>query len=210
MNDQELKIKEYRTIEAKKKNLMGLNGKFGYILAALGQPIINHAESGGLYASNAADFLENWDTIVKDSTNFQPGTAEEIMKQIPTADTVEHNVPEGWEWYGDLDAEVFDEQKAGWHFDGLSRGMHLEITYKKSEKNLIVTYKGYQVFKEHSGDLRTYVPSEKWEPMIERLYKLSVEILKERGKLKLIEQNKMNKYKKAGWLTRLQEKWGFS
>ena len=39
MNDQELKIKEFRTIEAKKKQFMGLQGKFGYILAAMGQPI---------------------------------------------------------------------------------------------------------------------------------------------------------------------------
>ena len=208
-NDQELKIKEFRTVEAKKKNLMGLNGKLGYILAALGQPIIHHAESGGLFSQTEADFLDNWDRIIKDSANLKPGTADEIMKQIPTADMVEHNIPEGWEWYSDLESEVFDEQIVGLHFDGLSRGMHLEITYKKNEKNLIVTYKGYQVFKEHSGDLRAYVPSDKWEPMIERLYNLSKDILKERGKLKLVQTNKISKHRKAGWLVKLQERWGF-
>ena len=165
-NDQELKIKEYRTIEAKKKNLMGLRGKFGYILVAMGQPIILHAESGGLFSQT---FMDDWDVEIKDSSNFTPGTPEEIMKQIPTADSDFQNIPEGWEWNSESAIEVFDEQKAGWHFDGLQRGMHLEITYKESDKNLVVYYKGYLVFKEHAGDLRTYVPHDDWENMIERL-----------------------------------------
>lgn len=204
-NDQELKIKEFRTVEAKKKNLMGLHGKFGYILAAMGQPIIAHAEGGGLFSQT---FLDDWDKPTKDPMNLH-GSSEEIMKQIPTADEIEHNSPEGWEWNSDLEAEIYDEQAIGWHFDGLNRGMHLEITYKDREKNLLVFYKGYQVFKEHAGDLRAYAPSDKWESLIEQLYKKAVVILKERGKIKAIAADKKSQAKKSTWLIRLQERWGF-
>jgi hypothetical protein len=207
MEDKELRIKEYRTVEAKKKNLMGLHGKLGYILSAMGQPIIAHAEGGGLFSQT---FLDDWDYQPKDSSNLQPGSAEEIMKQIPTADTVSHDIPEGWEWNSDLEADIFDEQAIGWHFDGLSRGMHIEITYKEKDKNLLVYYKGYLIFKEHAGDLKSYVPGPEWELIIERLYKSSVQILKERGKIKLIERTKKNQAKKITWLAKLQTRWGFN
>lgn len=206
MNEQELKIKEFRTVEAKKKNLLGLHGKFGHILSALGQPIVHHADMGGLFSQT---FLDDYDTDYKDSLNLKPGTPMEIMKQIPTADSDYMQPPEGWEWQCDLDIDTFSEQAIGWHFDGLNRGMHLEITYKNSDKNLIVTYKGYVVYKEHSGDLRAYVPSEKWEVLIEKLYKLSVRVLKERGKLKLVQSNKLSQAKRSAWLGKLWNRWGF-
>lgn len=203
MEDKELKIKEFRTTQAKKKNLMGLNGKFGYILAAIGQPIILHAESGGLFDQT---FLESEEESQESDLS---GTPEEIMAQIPTADSDLQNPPEGWEWSSDRAMQLFDEQKVGWHFDGLSRGMHLEITYQGTEKNLLVHYKGFLVYKEHSGDLRTYVPHDDWENMIETLYKFSVKILKKRSQLKLINKNKKSQLKKDTWLNKLWNRWGF-
>ena len=207
MNDQELKIKEFRTIEAKKKNYMGMQGKFGYILAALGQPILAQMSGGGMFTQT---YMANYDEEPKDPSDFKPGTPEEIMKQIPSADEVGHNPPDGWEWHCDWDADIYDEQLVGYNFNGLSRGMHLEITYKKSDKNLLVYYKGYQVFKEHAGDLRAYAPSEKWESLIDRLYKSAVKILKERANLKLVQAKKKSQAKKENWLVKLQERWGFN
>ena len=55
MQEHEEKIKQLRTLEAKKKDLMGLNGKLGHILLRLGQPIINHQEGGKYFEQQYLD-----------------------------------------------------------------------------------------------------------------------------------------------------------
>jgi hypothetical protein len=61
----------------------------------------------------------------------------------------------------------------GWIYDGLRQGLHLEIKYFNPENKLTVYYKGYEVYKEVSGELEAYAPFEEWEDPIKELYKVA-------------------------------------
>jgi hypothetical protein len=109
------------------------------------------------------------------------------------------------------DLPVFDEEEmtaiAGHAFDGLSRGMHLEI--KNLENRLSVTYKGFPVYLEESGDLQRYVPFQEWEDQIERLYKVAAKLRKEDKKVKKGMKEQVAERAKNKWFRRMFEKWGF-
>ena len=96
-NDYENQIKEKRTIEASKKNMMGKNGKLGMILKHFGETIVSQE---GMF-SDVSYFDHFWEDGEEDDESMQ--TFEE----------------------GSLSRDV------GSFFDGLSRGMHLEIKYMK-------------------------------------------------------------------------------
>src|SRR4051812_28705772 len=102
-------IREKRTIRAAKENLMGPSGKLGIILQAFGSPIIR--QGSGLVDTN---FLQN---------PFEEGPHTEYQPTISGQD--------GPVSYHDeiLDAKDEYTYNEGLHFDGLSRGMHLEIVY---------------------------------------------------------------------------------
>lgn len=95
----------------------------------------------------------------------------------------------------------------GWIFDGLSRGMHIEIKYIDPEKRLVVHYKGFRVYEEIAGDLDAFVPGE-WEPLIERLYKVAAErrkyVKREMGQVRKAEVLA----EQQGFLQRLRSRWG--
>ena len=146
-NDYENKIKEKRTIEASKKNLMGKNGKLGIILKHLGEPIVSQE---GLF-SDVSYFDHFWE----DEDN------DESMQTFPD---------------GSLSHDV------GIFFDGLSRGMHLDIKYMENKRELTVYEKGYLVYKESSGDLLCYIPKESWEKKINNLHERAKHMEKSKKK----------------------------
>jgi hypothetical protein len=84
MNEREKRIREQREMEANRKGIMGLNGKFGTIVRNLGQPIISHG--GGMYESNQASYLDFWE---EDEEEVMPTFAEEESVQEI-----------GWHWDG--------------------------------------------------------------------------------------------------------------
>lgn len=103
------------------------------------------------------------------------------------------------------DEEVIAE---GWVFDGLSRGIHIDIKYLDFEKTLTCDYKGYRVYTEIAGDLFSYAPFVEWENDIDRLYRAAikkrekvVQIEEEAAKEEAIEENK-------NFLQRLRFRWG--
>lgn len=99
-------------------------------------------------------------------------------------------------------------QKEGLVFDGLSRGMHLEIKYFFATKKLTVDYKGYRVYTEINGELDSYAPFPDWENLIERLYKQAKEKEKKVGKeMELEEQHSMAE-KAKNFLQMLRMRWG--
>jgi hypothetical protein len=167
---QERVIREKRTIEATRKNLMGPSGKLGFIARFLGSPIIR--QGSGLFDQS---FLED--------------PYSHPMETIPESE----------------DVETYEQ---GYVFDGLSRGMHIEVKYAKAEKRLWCTYKGYLVYSEISGDLEGYAPFEEWENMIDRLYKVAKDKKKklELDMEPLVEQVAHRK-KQAFW-QKLRFKWG--
>lgn len=96
----------------------------------------------------------------------------------------------------------------GYVFDGLSRGMHLEIRYINKESKLTVDYRGYRVYTEIAGDIAAFAPFPEWMDMIEKLYKIAVE--KQKKKFADCEEEDVIEIKKqqATWLQKLRMRWG--
>lgn len=105
----------------------------------------------------------------------------------------------------DLDTSVYN---LGYIFDGLNRGMHLEIKYLSYEKKLTCDYKGYQVYKEVAGNLECYAPFSEWETLIDNLYKITQTTARKKKK-QMAEEEKTKKLTHAvGFLQKLRERWG--
>lgn len=176
MFEKEKLVKEQRLSEATRKNLVGLEGKFGTILKYLGDSIIGHSQGGGggLFESNPMSDV--WDI--------------EEDESIPTAD---------------LDDNVMEE---GMHFDGLRRGIHLEIIYKIASKEIAVLFEGYDVYRESEGELICYIPSERWESIIDKLFKIA----KGKEVKHKVESKKRNEAEaeklKSNFLKHLKKAWG--
>lgn len=189
-NEIEARIKEQRLAEATKKGLIGQAGKIGTVLKFLGSPIISQSEA----------------TIFLDTQ----GTGEE-QEGIPVMDIDGATRPEGSEW---SDAEIyptpFNIRPIGFHFDGLNRGMHLEILYKEDSSEMIVYYRGVCVFKEVQGDLLCYVPNIEWEGWISSLFKIAKKTQREEKEREFQEKVKDAEVAKSSWLRDLASRWGFS
>lgn len=98
--------------------------------------------------------------------------------------------------------------KMGYLFDGLNRGMHLEIKYLAYEKKLTCHYKGYEVYREIEGDLKAYAPFSEWETLIDKLYKITQTTARAKKK-QLAKDEKAEKLTHAaGFLQKLRERWG--
>lgn len=202
MNDKEQLIKQKRTEEALVKGFIGLDGKIGLIVKNLGQPIIDQSQGWlGGYGFSATE-LPNYET-----TEVDPNDPYQIPTIIDAGD--EEQELTGWMWTENRQSALpVSMQQLGWHFDGLSRGMHLEIKYDKELTELTVHYKGYLVFKEKAGDLQAYNPNADWEQYIEKLYKIAKQKdnkAKQEIKIEKIENAKKNK---KNWVQKLRETWG--
>lgn len=185
---QENPIREKRTIEATKKNLMGVTGKFGVILQAFGTPIVrqgtSYTDTAFLMDPYENDIYEEFET----TASGQQGPSR-YRDEIRTAD--------------------FDNAyNEGLIFDGLSRGIHLEITYWQADSHLKVLYKGYPVYVEIAGELEGYAPFQEWEDIIEKLYKTAKEKAKKDKEIKEKEfAEKIQKRKNDFWQN-LRMRWG--
>ena len=180
MDSEQILIKEKRTIEALKKDLMGPGGKLGTICKYLGSQI--HYQGGGLDGICLSDPY--------DTPNDFSYNNEDILKDLQEFDE---------------NGSVYE---IGWIFCGLSSGMHLEIKYIDNEKKLTTTYKGRIVYTEISGELESYTPSKDWESMIEKLYKIAKEKKKKRIALDKIERKELIVEKQKSFLQKMIDKWG--
>ena len=196
MKDQEKRIKDQRTIEAHRKNLMGLEGKLGCILKYLGEPIVRQSEGDWFHTAN---YMEN-----EDRDFDWGGTPEEIITQIPTENWGEMVSDECYR----SERKSYDVEEIGLNFDGLSRGMHLEIRYIEDEGQLTVKWEGNLVYKEVAGDLHAYLPMPEWEDKINLLFPLA----KKREVTKAHEMMDARKIKsqvdKISFLEKIRKKWG--
>lgn len=181
-------VREKRTIEATKKNLMGPMGKLGIIVRNLGSPIIRQG-TGFFEESFLDDPYEDFKDDVYETTASN--------QQGPLA-------------YKDEILDLSDDfvQNEGYIFDGLSRGMHMEIQYHGSNHKLTVTYQGFVVYKEIAGELEAYAPNQEWEDMIERLYTAAKKQEKFSDKQKRLELAEKVKEKKMTFWNRLKQRWG--
>ena len=191
--DFENKIKEERTLEANKKGLVGKNGKIGIILRNLGSPIISQKE-GGIYRD--VNYFEDY---------YKDSSEDENIIPILEIENIER--PQSSEWSEEKSPRVQATSDAiGLHFDGLSRGMHLEIKYKDFDSELSVSYKGYCVFNETKGELIAYSPGE-WESLIDKLYKVSKEKQRKNNEKQFEESILENEKQKNIWWQKIKSKW---
>ncbi len=181
-------IREKRTIEANKKNLMGPSGKLGVILEAFGTAIVKQGSS-----LHEERYFEN------------PYEDDVYTERSPTLSGEGGPIS-----YRDEILTYEDEfmHNEGLMFDGLSRGMHLEIVYWHAENKLKVNYKGYTVYLEIAGELESYAPFEEWENLIEKLFLYSKKKLKENKKIKEQKMIEEIDKKKRSFLENLRMRWG--
>lgn len=201
MYEKEKLIREQRTIEATRKGLMGLDGKLGCILRFLGKPVLG--ESGGWFESNEGEDFH--------SHLFEDEGGKKLGEPIESGN---NEVDDGgWrgtsqEFAGIRRASEDDGgMQIGWHFDGLSRGMHLEIQYMEERHELAVSWKGYSVYREVAGELHQYVPGD-WEDSVNQLHtsaKKKENVARRFG----VEDMKEESYrKKLNFLETLRQLWG--
>ncbi len=180
--EREKTIRAQRTIDAVRNNLMGVGGKLGVILRYLGQPLRQHG-CGMHQASSLDDYLGEpyW-------THADEFGEEDGVQEADPYETI---------------------RTIGYMFDGLSRGMWLEIVYKLDESTIRVLWKGYEVYREEAGELEAYVPSREWEDCIDRLY----EQAKQRGKVEKQQEQVIKEERgrqaKEGFIAHLRRTWGF-
>jgi hypothetical protein len=198
----EEKIREQRLIEATKRGYTGKNGKLHLILFTLGEPIVAMSEGGATVDSHYLDdpYAEGW----PDESLESARTAEQLRDRIQTM-YMEYGpgLP-----MGDGEGIHFSQNTIGFHFDGLSRGMHLEIKYDNLDNEITVRYKGYLVYQERKGELRAYHPLEEWEGWIDRLFKAA----KQRSGWKKEEEFQQDveraEREKENWWQSLRRRWG--
>ena len=201
----EEKIKEKRILEATKKGLMGQNGKIGVVLKILGQPIVKQSEGGYYVDSNYLD-LEGNDDLEK--SIYELDNSIDLLKKIPVMGIEGNKRPDSNEWTEISDVRYYGIDTIGMHFDGLNRGMHMEIKYDYITSELFVSYKGYPVYKEIKGELLAYNPIEEWENWIESLYKVAKEKQRKLKEKEFEESIKINEKEKNIWWEKIKNRWG--
>jgi hypothetical protein len=167
-----------------------------------GQPIIAQAE-GGIYVDT--NRLEDWGDV-----HEEPRNSIDAMKKIPIMDMDGHERPNSEEWSEMDDPISYGIRAVGWHFDGLGRGMHLEIKYDEATTEFSVHYKGYLVYKEVKGELAAYIPISEWEGWIDQLYKGAKEVQRRRKEEEFSAKVIDAERSKAGWLREMASRWGMT
>lgn len=189
-------IKEKRTTQAVSKNFFGPTGKISIILKAYGSPVMRQ---GGTFCdvNYLEDPFEDYsDTEYETTVSGQNGPVawrDEILEDGDGAGIAHENNPN---YLGSV-------------FDGLSRGIHIEIQQMRHSHTMVVNYKGYEVYKEVAGELEAYAPFPEWEDAINRLYKSAKTKYEEIKGQNLIELTDVIDRKKSFFWEKLRRRWGF-
>jgi len=213
MNEREKKIQEQRTIEATKKGFMGLSGKFGIILKNLGEPIVSHSSGEGSMSSSYLDdpWLLPGESNEFDQFNLPYGDPQKMQASIPYMDMPgQEPVGYGWKEQRNANRIPIGTSEIGWIFDGLNRGIHMEIKYTLETSDLVVYFKGYEVYREIGGELYAYSPNEEWEPKVERLYAIAKEKEQKKGDTVRTEQIQVATKNKEQWVDKIKKRWGIT
>jgi hypothetical protein len=190
----ESRIRDQRTAEANRKGLIGQGGKIGTVLKALGSSVVGQTED--------VAYLN-----ISGSESEQTGS---VLKDMPMMDIEGSERPSGSEWGEAADAVHFSTRVVGRHFDGLGRGMHLEIFYKDESSEMSVYHRGYLVYQEVQGELTCYVPIDEWEEWISSLFKVAKKIQREAKEKEFAEKVSNAAEAKKSWLREIASRWGIT
>jgi hypothetical protein len=209
----ERQIYEERLKEAEEKGFLGQDGKIAIVLRNLGQPIMQDSPGGTYCDSYYLDDPFNLSEEIKESKTTEDLRDRMPMQRIENPDGTDPT-PGGEDsdddnWRETPETVLYDPAAIGFHFDGLSRGMHMEIWYKEEGSVFQVYYKGFEVFKEIKGQLICYVPVPEWEQWIERLFRVAKPMeIQKRVEFAQEEAQEIEEEKKS-WLEDLRKRWGF-
>jgi hypothetical protein len=195
MNDKENLVKEKRLILATTKNLTGLEGKIGQILKYMGDPVI----------SQTSDLHEQtkWSDMYPYLNVYDTPNEEDL----PTEDMDTHLIEIGrtlsaLKWGINMELSYLKESKIP------VKRTDLYTEWVDAERVMTVTYKGYVVYREISGDLDSYLPDDEWETALDRIYESCKKIKKKSKIEKDAERAEEIKDEKLGLIARLRDKWG--
>ncbi len=204
MHENERKIKEQRTIEATRKGLVGgSSSKLGTIARFMGQAIIIQNDG----------YMSEYIGMTSTPAPLDPLGEEPKDGEYPTIEILDAfgypiQSPTGQGWNEDYaNRQQMSSYPIGWHFDGLNRGVHLEIKYLDEKSELTVHYKGILVFRELGGDLLTYNPSE-WEDKVEDFYRIARKRFDASRKEERKEDIEKAKKNKESWIQKMRQNWG--
>jgi hypothetical protein len=204
--DIEVKAQQERTIQAIKEGWMGFEGKLGVIAQQLGEPIIANYGGGGLgtigFTYNEFSTHESGD----DESIEDARTPEEILYRMPMTDT-DDPVLTGGIWGKRKDRVQQHAEIVGWNFDGLSRGMHLDIKCMLDDAKITVSYQGYLVYEEENSKLYRLKPNG-WEELIERLYPHAKKKQRKAVKAMGLERKAEQEKEVKGIFQRIKDLWG--
>jgi len=164
----------------------------------MGSAIMSHEEGGGYVETN----------YLYEEEQDEPRNLQEMMRSMPTMDMDGAVRPETEEWAQIKDPVFYGVQRIGWHFDGLGRGMHLEIKYDDHTTEFMVSHKGYTVYKEIKGEIVSYAPNEEWEGWIDTLYKTAKEMRRREKEEEFDKQVRNTEAQKASWWRDIKSRWG--
>lgn len=196
-NQKENVVREKRTNEATKKELMGAAGKLAIIAKALGSPMMR--QGGGLFdVTYIEDPFEDFSDAVFETTASGQNGPMAWRDEILTGEAGGGAGP------ADEDNPNFQ----GYVFDGLSRGMHFEVQHHRLIHRIVAYYKGYLVYEELAGDLHAYAPFPEWEDLVAKLYKTAKVKHKEMTGEAHAQFTQELERKKLSFWHRLRMRWG--
>jgi hypothetical protein len=191
MNEKEKRLQEQRHMEANRKGLLGMEGKFGVILKHLGEPLIAHA--GGWYGTSEMEDV--W---------ALPGESGE--EDMPTFDEDEPVMEMGLHYNGlssGLHLEIY------YYHDAPDRGWRrLEQGGPGPGRELSVWWKGHLVFCESNDELYCYNPSHEWEDKIDYLFGIAKKRENKKYQEVIKESREQAQRDKLSWIERLRLRWG--
>lgn len=119
---------------------------------------------------------------------------------------------DAWLLHDENEIPTMDEDEMsyqiGWHFDGLRRGLHMEILWRDEFRELKCYYKGRLVYRESGGELDGYVPHDEWHSIVNELFEQTKK--KERLNRKVEHQVVAveARRKQQEFLDAMRQKWG--
>lgn len=194
MLDKEKILKEQRLGQAMDRNYMGLDGKFGIILKALGKPVISQETSN----YEVTEWISAYDMY-------------EDEEGLPTEDPDSPISEMG---------KMFDALKFGYHIEitYMKEGtipvkknpgtINEYYVYEPAERVLKVSWKGYLVYCEAEGELHIFTPNSDWEDVVQKIYDSAVKVYKGKRKEAIIEAKVEDMQQKLTFLERLRRQWG--
>lgn len=204
--EKEKRIAELRTIDATKQQLMGANGKLAIIARNMGEPVIAQNEGSDGFGYSSTESTDYYQSLA-DDWDQSPSA---VQSRIPYMEANGEEEPTGAEWRSERNYSIdqVSMREIGWLFDGLNRGMHLEIRLNLEDYEIIVRHKGYLVYKEVNGELRSYIPKPEWEDKISSLYESAKKSEKKKLESAKQEQKLAVAESKINFMEKMKSLWG--